>query len=537
MPLLSLILLTPLAGAAALLVVDRRREQTIRRVAVACAGLDFLLAVPLWVRYDPLGPSWQFTERAALLPSIGASYSLGVDGYGSLVVLLTTLLGLLAVAASWTAITGHFRQHYIGLLVLQTGILGAVVALDALLFWLFWELVLIAVCALAIGVGHARSRFSTGTLLASVLVCSAALLLGILALHTFARDATGVATFDLTAYHQLTLPLARQKWIFAALTIGFVTAATVPLQAWFGHSSGDASAPPRVLIVPVMLTLAVYGLVRFNLPILPQASRAFIPAMATIALASGIYGAVIALKQTDWQRLLACVSLAHIGLITLGLFAVTPAALSGSLLHHINHAIAMTALFVIAGVISERLRTREIAAAGRVAAVMPICAVMFLVMTLSAIGLPGTNGFVTGRLIVKGVSVAHPVWAAVAVAGIVLAAGPLLWLYHRTMFGQVGEPVSAAIEDLGVRELATIVPLVGLAVWIGLYPEPFLARLEPTVARVLVRLEPGYAPAYSNVPGCGAGTAPAPSAPAGFTALAPCDDPSSAPKEPDGAGR
>jgi NADH-quinone oxidoreductase subunit M len=223
------------------------------------------------------------------------------------------------------------------------------------------------------------------------------------------------------------------------------------------------------------------------------------------------------------------------GMITLGLFAIAPAALSGSLLQQINHGISTAALFLIVGLVYERRQTREIAAFGGLSSVMPVFAGLFLIMTLSSIGLPGLNGFVGEILILQGVFVAHRWWAAAAASGIVLSAAYLLWLYQRTMFGRVADPANAALCDLTERELSTLVPLAALALWIGLYPAPFLARLEPTMARVITRLEPGYAPAFAKVPGCGApgATASAPSAPPGFTAMAPCDDPT----PPGGTGR
>ena len=292
-----------------------------------------------------------------------------------------------------------------------------------------------------------------------------------------------------------------------------------------------------MILAAVMLKMGTYGFVRFSLPILPQASRVFIPMVAALSIVAIVYGALLALAQTDWKRLVAYSSVSHMGLITLGLFAVTPAALSGSLLQQINHGISTGALFLIVGLVYERRRTRDIAAFGGLSAVMPVFAVVFLVMALSSIGLPGLNGFVGEILILQGVFVWHRLWAAAAASGIVLGAAYMLWLYQRTMFGPIEEPANEALTDLTGRELATLLPLVALAVWIGLYPAPFLARLEPTMARVITRLDPGYAPAFAKVPGCGSSTAAAPSAPAGFTAIAPCDDPSTAPKPPDGAGR
>jgi NADH-quinone oxidoreductase subunit M len=533
---LSLILLTPLAGVAVLLAVGRSREDAIRWLATVFAGLDFLVSVPLWFRYDPQGSPWQFTERATWIPSIGASYFLGVDGYSALMVLMTTLLGFIAVLSSWKAVASRVKEYYICLLALQAGMLGAFLALDGLLFFLFWEAMLVPMYLL-IGIRGGRRRPSSAIkFFVYTLAGSVVLLVGILEIYFYAHEATGVYSFDITGFHQLTVPVARQKWIFLALLVGFaIEIPMFPVHAWLADAHTDAPTAGSVLLAAVLLKMGAYGFVRFSLPILPEASRAFIPIVAGLSIVAIVYGALLALAQTDWNRLIAYSTISHMGLITLGLFAIAPAALSGSLLQQINHGISTGALFLIVGLLFERRQTREITAFGGLWSVMPVFALLFLMMTLASIGLPGLNGFVGEILILQGVFAAHRWWAVAAASGMVLGAAYMLWLCRRTMFGRITEPANAALRDLTARELVTLVPLAALAVWIGLYPGPFLARLEPTMARVITRLEPGYAPAFAKVPGCGApgSTAPAPSAPPGFTAMAPCDDPT----RPAGTGR
>jgi NADH-quinone oxidoreductase subunit M len=430
------------------------------------------------------------------------------------------------------------KEYYVCLLVLQTAMLGAFVALDALLFFLFWELMLVPMYLLIAVWGGGRRLYSAIKFFLYTLAGSVVMLLGILAIYFYAHDATGVYSFDVTSFHQLTLPLARQKWIFLALFVGFaVKVPMFPFHTWLPDAHTDAPTAGSVILAAVLLKMGTYGFVRFSLPILPEASRSFIPMVAALSIVAIVYGALLALAQTDWKRLVAYSSISHMGLITLGLFAVTPAALSGSLLHQINHGISTGALFLIVGLVYERRRTRDIAAFAGLSAVMPVFATVFLVMTLSSIGLPGLNGFIGEILILQGVFVAHRLWAAAAASGVVLGAAYMLWLYQRTMFGRIEDPANAALSDLSGRELATLLPLVALAVWIGIHPAPVLARREPTMARVITRLEPGYAPAFAKVPGCGSATGAAPSAPAGFTAIAPCDDPSAAAQPPAGPGR
>jgi NADH-quinone oxidoreductase subunit M len=524
--LLSLILTTPLAGAAVLLVVPRR-VGAIRRVAAIAAGLGFLLSVPLWFRYDPQGPPWQLTERAALIPSIGASYFVGVDGFSVLLVLTTTLIGLLAMLSSWPAITERVRAYSICLLVLQTAVLGLLLALDALLYFVCW-CAMVGSMGLLIGLwGTGRRRRPAIRFLLYSLTGGVALLVGILAIGFHAREATGIYSFDLTAFHGLTIPPARQRWIFLGLLAGFaVQVPMVPFHGWLRDALTDAPTAVAALLAAVMPAIGIYGLVRFSLPILPEASRAFIPMIAGLSLVAIGGGALWALVQTDWKRLIGCLGISQMGLATLGLFVIAPAALSASLLQQISRGSSMAGLFLMLGIAHDRRGASSISALGGLWTAMPAFCVLFLVLALSSIGLPGVGGL----MMLRGVSVAHRVWAATAAAGIGLGAVCLVWRCKRLVFGPIVRPGGAARQDLTARELATIAPLVAVALWTGLYPAPLLARLEPTMARVITRLEPGYAPAFSKVPGCGSTAAPAPSAPPGFTAIAPCDDPSAAPK-------
>ena len=275
----------------------------------------------------------------------------------------------------------------------------------------------------------------------------------------------------------------RTEWIFLALLVGFaIQIPMFPLHAWLPDAHADAPTAGSVILAAVLLKMGTYGFVRFSLPILPEASRAFIPLVAGLSIVAIVYGALLALAQTDWKRLIAYLSISQMGMITLGLFAIAPAALSGSLLQQISNGISTGALFLIVGLVFERRQTREIAAFGGLSSVMPVFAVLFLVMTLSSIGLPGLNGFVGANLILQGVFVAHRWWAAAAASGMVLGAAYMLWLYQRTMFGGIREPANAALLDLTARELLTLVPLAALALWIGLYPAPFLARLRTALA-------------------------------------------------------
>ena len=494
-PLLSLILLLPLVGAIILLFVDRRRDDTIRWIANIVASLGFLVSLPLWFWYDSANPDWQFVERAPWIPSIGAEYFLGVDGFSSLLVLLTTLMGMIAILSSWTAITERVKEYYIFLLVLQTGMIGAFITLDFLLFFLFWEVMLVPMYFL-IGIWGSDNRlYSAIKFFLYTLVGSVVMLLGILAVYFYQYSVTGVYTFDVTQFHELNMPVDLQWWVFLAFFLGFaVKVPMFPFHTWLPDAHTDAPTAGSVILAAVLLKMGTYGFIRFSLPILPDATVSFVPLIAGLSIVGIIYGALVALSQSDWKRLVAYSSVSHMGLVMLGMFALTPVGITGSIIQQINHGISTGALFLIVGIVYERRHTREISEYGGLSKTMPVFAAVFLIMTMSSIGLPTLNGFIGEILILQGIFVVNKWWAAVAATGIVLGAAYMLWLYQRTMFGTIDNPKNEGLADLNVRELATFVPLIILAVWIGLYPSPFLRRLETSVERVMTRVNADYAP-------------------------------------------
>ena len=537
--LLSIILFTPLVGAFVVLALPRQREDAIRWAANLFGALGFLVSVPLWFWYDPQSPGWQFVERAPWIPSIGAEYFLGVDGFSVLLILLTTLMGFIAILSSWTAITERVKEYYVFMLVLQTGMLGAFVALDFLLFFLFWEVMLVPMY-FVIGIwGGGRRLYSAIKFFLYTLVGSVVMLLGILALYFYHHSVYGFYTFDITRFQELSVPADIQKWVFLAFFLGFaVKVPMFPFHTWLPDAHTDAPTAGSVILAAVLLKMGTYGFIRFSLPILPDASRYFVPLMIGLSIVGIVYGALVALAQTDWKRLVAYSSVSHMAMVMLGMFALTPVGITGSIVQQINHGISTGALFLIVGIVYERRHTREISEYGGLSKVMPVFAAVFLIMTMSSIGLPTLNGFIGEILILQGVYVVNKWWAAVAASGIVLGAAYMLWLYQRTMFGKVDNAANARLMDLNARELATFVPLVILAFWIGLYPAPFLRRIETSVARVAARVNPKYGPALADcttpaaapasataVAGGAQVTAAGTSPDAPFMAAAPCTDP------------
>jgi NADH-quinone oxidoreductase subunit M len=496
---LSLVLFTPLAGALVLLLLSKENENAIRWVANVVTFLGFIISVPLWFWYNPQGPDFQFIERAPWIPSIGAEYFLGVDGLSTLLILLTTMMGCIAVLSSWNAITERVKEYYIFLLVLQTGMLGAFMSLDFLLFFLFWEVMLVPMYFL-IGIwGSANRLYSAIKFFLYTLVGSVIMLLGILALYFYNHSVTGVYSFDITLFHRLSVPPNLQWWIFLAFFLGFaVKVPMFPFHTWLPDAHTDAPTAGSVILAAVMLKMGTYGFLRFSLPILPDASRTFVPMMVILSIIGIVYGALVALAQKDWKRLVAYSSVSHMAMVMLGMFALNPVGITGAIIQQLNHGISTGGLFLLVGIVYERRHTREISEYGGLSKVMPVYAAIFLIMTMSSIGLPTLNGFIGEILILQGVFVANKVWAAFAASGVVLGAAYMLSLYQRTMFGKVENPKNERLLDLSNREFATFAPLLVLAVWMGLYPAPFLHRLETSVQHIIMRVSPQYAAKYAE---------------------------------------
>ncbi|MYN64520.1 MAG: NADH-quinone oxidoreductase subunit M [Acidobacteria bacterium] len=496
--LLSLILFTPLVGALVLLFVPKRQEDVIRWIANVAVFIGFLVSLPLWFHYDTANPDFQFVERLPWIPSIGAEYFLGVDGFSVLLILLTTLMGVIAVLSSWTAITMRVKEYYIFLLMLQTGMIGAFVSLDFLLFFLFWEVMLVPMYFL-IGIWGSDNRlYSAIKFFLFTLVGSVVMLLGILAVYFYNHSVTGVYTFDVTQFHQLSIPADMQWWIFLAFFLGFaVKVPMFPFHTWLPDAHTDAPTAGSVILAAVLLKMGTYGFIRFSLPILPEGTAAFVPLVAALSIIGIVYGALVAMAQRDWKRLVAYSSVSHMGMVMLGMFALTPVGITGSIVQQLNHGISTGALFLIVGIVYERRHTRLIAEYGGLSKVMPVYAAVFLIMTMSSIGLPTLNGFIGEILILQGVFVVQKTWAFFAASGIVLGAAYMLWLYQRTMFGTVDNPKNENLPDLSMREFVTFVPLLVLAVWIGLYPKPFLDRLETSVDKVMMRVNSDYTPRFA----------------------------------------
>ena len=493
--LLTIILFTPLLGVLPIALVNSEKKNTVRLLGNAFTLLGFLVSLPLlfWFPSETPGEVFKFVERADWIPSIGAEYALGVDGISFLMIMMTTVLGFLASLSSWSAVEKRSKEYYAFFLILQTGMLGAFMALDFFLFYVFWEVMLVPMYFI-IGVWggpnklYAAIKFFLYTLGGSVL-----LLLGILAVYFQFHADTEVYTFDILQLSQHDWPVGGwQIWVFIAFAVGFaIKVPMFPFHTWLPDAHVEAPTAGSVILAGVLLKMGTYGFLRFNLPMLPEASTdpTVVNWMVVLSIIAIIYGALVSLMQRDMKKLIAYSSVSHLGFCTLGIFTLNYHGIGGSVIQQVNHGISTGALFLLVGLIYERRHTREIKEFGGLSHVMPVYATIFLIITMSSIGMPALNGFIGEFTILQGAFQVNWRWGAWAVLGIVLGAAYMLWLYQRTMFGACDNPKNKVLKDLSWREIATLLPLVIWAFWIGLYPKPYFEVLQPAVNRIVERVE------------------------------------------------
>ncbi len=493
--LLSLIVWTPFLGALFLLLpVFRGRDHAVKVAANAIALGSFLLSLPLWTLFERGAGGFQLVERAEWIPSLGISYLLGVDGVSTLLVLLTTLLGAVAVLSSWSAITKRVRQYYVFLLLLQAGMLGVFCALDVFLFYVFWEAMLVPMYFLIGLWGGERRLYAAIKFFLYTLAGSVVMLLGILALWFQAQASLGTSTFDLVRWYTMPVPAELQVFVFWALFLGFaIKVPMVPFHTWLPDAHVQAPTAASVILAGVLLKMGTYGFWRFSLPLLPQATVEAAPVVIALSLIGIVYAALVTLVQTDMKKLIAYSSVSHLGFCMLGMFALNPLGLEGSVLQMINHGLSTGGLFLLVGILYERRHTREIAAFGGLAQVMPRYATAALVLFLASMGLPLLNGFIGELMILQGAWAARPLWAAIAVSGIVLGAAYLLWLYQRVFWGEVTHEENRTLPDLTLRETCTLAPLLALCLIIGVWPKPFLEFLHAPAQQLAERVQTGRA--------------------------------------------
>ena len=498
--ILTIVCFFPLLGVALIVVWPKGKEhdESIKWIANSVALVGFFISLPLITefnkpQYIDSESGMRFVFKADWIPTIGAQYSFGIDGISMLLILLTTLLGFISILSSWSAITERVREYYCYFLLLQVGMIGVFMALDFFLFYVFWEVMLVPMYFI-IGVwGGPRRLYAAIKFFLYTLAGSVLLLLGILSLYFYQESVSGVWSFDILAMQQLNIPLGLQTWIFAAMFFGFaIKVPMFPFHTWLPDAHVEAPTAGSVILAAILLKMGTYGFVRFSLPILPEATMYFLYPLLVLSVIGIIYGALVAMMQKDMKKLVAYSSVSHLGFCMLGIFVATPVALEGGILQMINHGISTGALFLIVGIIYERRHTRMIADFGGLSVIMPVYATIFLIMTLSSIGMPTLNGFIGEFMVLQGVFAdsTYRLWAVWGAVGIVLGAAYMLWLYQRVMFGKLEHEGNQNLPDLNRRELATFIPLIILAFWIGLYPKTFLDYLHDPVNQIVERVRP-----------------------------------------------
>jgi NADH-quinone oxidoreductase subunit M len=490
--ILNVVLFTPLVGALVILLIPRARAEIQRLVANAFGVLGVVVALPLIWRYraGADAPRFQFVSDHSWIPLLGVRYTLGIDGLSLVLVLLTTVLGAVAMLSSWNAIREREKEFYMAMLVLQTGMLGVFLSLDFVLFYVFWEAMLVPMYFL-IGLWGSERRISAAIkFFLYTLAGSVVMLLGILAVYH------SRGTFDMRTI--LDAPfgadtLRAQKWLFWGFFVAFaVKVPMFPFHTWLPDAHTEAPTAASVLLAGVLLKMGTYGFMRISVPMFPNAANAYRGAMVVLSLIAIVYGALVCLMQKDMKRLIAYSSVSHMGLCTLGIFALTPLGLSGSVLQQLNHGLATGGLFLLAGILYERRHTRLISEFGGLATPMPNFAAIYMIVTLSSLGLPLLGGFVGEFTVLRGAFEVRWQWAAWGLVGVILSAAYLLWLYQRVMLGEITNPANETLRDLSAREFATLVPLVALSFWIGVYPTPIFRAIDQPVHKIVEAVNPGY---------------------------------------------
>ena len=478
-PLLSLLTWLPLVGG--LFIMTVRGEEAVvasnaRWAALWTSLIVFVLSLVLWARFDTANPGFQFQESLSWLPEFGVGYRMGVDGISVLFVLLSTALTPICILASWEAITVRVREYMLAFLVLETMMVGMFAAQDFIVFYMFFEGVLIPMF-LIIGVwGGPRRVYASFKFFLYTLAGSILMLLALLAIWYHA------GTTDLAVLMGTPFPARMQFWLFLAFFASFAVKVPMwPVHTWLPDAHVEAPTAGSVILAGVLLKMGAYGFLRFSVPMLPQASQYFAPVMFALGVIAVIYTSLVAFAQTDMKKLIAYSSVAHMGVVVIGIFTFNAQGVQGALFQMLSHGIVSAALFLCVGVIYDRIHTRDIARYGGLAGRMPAYALFFMVFTMASVGLPGTSGFVGEFLVLVGAFKVSLYLAYLGSFGMILGAVYMLYLYRRVVFGALTRDDLRGILDLSPREVAIFAPLIGLVFWMGIYPSSFTQFFDATV--------------------------------------------------------
>jgi len=510
MGILSWILFIPALGAVLMMFIPSRDEYLEKSsasiygwIALVVSSLAMIVSFIMLAGFDSSIAGYQFVETIAWIPQFGLNYHVGVDGISILIIMLTTIMVPFTVLSSYKYIQKRKKEYYIWLLFLETTMLGALVALNLFIFYIFWELMLIPMFFL-IGIwGGQRRIYATVKFVLFTVVGSLMMLAGLIYLAILAKSQFGAFTFEFDQILQLHISPEAQLWLFAAFALAFaIKVPMFPFHTWLPDAHVEAPTAGSVILAGVLLKMGGYGFVRLGIPLFSDAAIKAAPLMQLLAVIGIVYGACLALAQSDLKKLVAYSSISHLGYVMLGLFAMTPEAVEGAILQMVNHGVSTGALFLLVGMIYERRHTREIADFGGLAYRIPVLSVAFMIITLSSVALPGTNGFVGEFLILLGsfksawafFSINHETFRLIlmvfATSGVILGAYYMLWMVQRVFFGPLKNEKNKDLKDLSLREMIVLLPFIVAVFWIGLYPKTYLDKMHTSVEHFIAAYQP-----------------------------------------------
>ena len=514
-PILSIVTFFPLIGILVVLFINKKADKLLKGIGFAAMLLEFFISIPLWTAFNSETPKIQFAEMIPWLPELGINYHLGIDGISLLLIMLATFLGPIVILSIWHAIEKRVKEFVISLLLMQTAMIGTFVSLNLFLFYVFWELMLVPMY-LIIGVwGGPRRIYAAVKFFIYTMVGSLLMLVAIFYIYWLGVEQLGQPTLEIFDLYNLRIPdvrvlgLGAQHLLFAAFALSFaIKVPMFPFHTWLPDAHVEAPTAGSVVLAAVLLKMGTYGFIRLAMPLFPDAAMDFTPLILTLSVIGIVYGALVSMVQPDLKKLVAFSSVSHLGFVMLGMVAYNAMGVAGSVLQMVNHGLSTGALFLIVGIIYERRHTRLIADFGGIAKVMPVFAAFFMIVTLSSVGLPGTNGFIGEFLVLLGAYTAAfsdafmyseqlfswgVILVILATTGVIFGAVYMLWMFQRVMFGKITREENRNLKDLSLREVFVLLPIIVMIFVIGIYPDPFLKKMSVSVDQFNARMKAGNA--------------------------------------------